>query len=512
MRLNELLIYNDIVIQCHDNPDADALASGYALWWYFKQNGRDAKFIYRGRNMIQKSNLLIMLDDLEVPVAYEPNFAREPELLVTVDCQYGQRNVTTTKAQNLAVIDHHQVTVDLPELSEVRSNIGSCSTIIWDMIKAEGLDIKDEKLLSTALYYGLYTDTNRLSEVSHPLDRDLMDSLVINKSLVLKMSNSNISLNELKITGKAIFDYEYRTENRLLILKADQCDPNILGVISDFSMETTEVDVCLAYYVSPSEIKFSVRSCVREVHANELAEFLAKDIGGGGGHMTKAGGTVRPEKLELLCGAENGSEESGSADLHTLAHDTFSARMDEYFEKYEIIYARETTLDTSDMKVYEKRPVNCGYVNLTELYPVGTRVNIRTLEGDVDVTIEDDKCLMIGVEGEIYPITRTKLYASYEVTEEPYEASFEYAPCIINSLTAEKKEVLSFAKVAVSTAKVSIHARPLKGYVKLFTAWDDEKYYTGTPGDYIAVRGDDAHDIYIIKGSLFDRLYREVRL
>ena len=35
-----------------------------------------------------------------------------------------------------------------------------------------------------------------------------MDSLVINKSLVTEMSNSNISLEELKITGKAILDYE----------------------------------------------------------------------------------------------------------------------------------------------------------------------------------------------------------------------------------------------------------------------------------------------------------------
>ena len=40
MQLKDLLKYNDIVIQCHDNPDADALASGYALWWYLTKNGR----------------------------------------------------------------------------------------------------------------------------------------------------------------------------------------------------------------------------------------------------------------------------------------------------------------------------------------------------------------------------------------------------------------------------------------------------------------------------------------
>ena len=40
--------------------------------------------------------------------------------------------------------------------------------------------------------------------------------------------------------------------------------------------------------------------------------------------------------------------------------------------------------------------------------------------------------------------------------------------------------------------------------------WDDEKYYSGTPGDYIAVREDDEHDIYIISGELFDDLYEKI--
>lgn len=169
MKLKELLKFNDIVIQCHDNPDADALASGYALYWYFEKMGKTPKFIYRGRNEIQKSNLLMMVSALEVPVDYAPNFYDKPELLVTVDCQYGQSNITKTEAENIAVIDHHQVTSDLPELSEVRSTVGSCATVLWDMISEEGLDFKEDKLLSTALYYGLYTDTSRLSELNHPL-------------------------------------------------------------------------------------------------------------------------------------------------------------------------------------------------------------------------------------------------------------------------------------------------------------------------------------------------------
>ncbi|MBQ8924355.1 MAG: DHH family phosphoesterase [Lachnospiraceae bacterium] len=500
MRLSDLLEYNNIVIQCHDNPDADALASGYALYWYFKKMNKEVRFIYRGINKINKSNLTIMLDELKIPVSYEPDFDEIPELLVTVDCQYGQRNVTMTRAEHIAVIDHHQITVNVPALSEIRSNIGSCATILWDMLRDEGLSLSEEKLLSTALYYGLYTDTNRLSEVSHPLDRDMMDSLVINKSLVTEMSNSNISLEELKITGKAILDYEYFDKYKYIMIEAEQCDPNILGVISDFSMETSGVDVCVAYYVSAEEIKFSVRSCIKEVHANELAEFLAEGIGGGGGHIYKAGGSIRPEKLTMTDDVNNSTKISR----------IFKTRLDAYFEKYEIIYAKDTILDMDGMKRYEKQPQELGFLKLSEVFPIHTIVEIRTLEGDINVRVDEDKYLMVGIEGEVYPITKEKLERSYRQTGRMYERKFEYEPTIRDVFTGEKKTVMPYAKGVISTGMSYIYARPLKRYVKLFTAWDDEKYYSGKPGDYIAVREDDCHDIYIIKERLFDLLYREV--
>ena len=135
MKLKDLLKYDNVVIQCHDDPDADALASGYAVKWFFTQNGKDARFIYRGRNAIHKSNLQIMLDKLEVPVEYAPDFDEEPDLLITVDCQYGQKNVTTTKAKKVAIIDHHQKVVKEGGWSCIRSDVGSCSTVCWDMLK-----------------------------------------------------------------------------------------------------------------------------------------------------------------------------------------------------------------------------------------------------------------------------------------------------------------------------------------------------------------------------------------
>ena len=77
---------------------------------------KEARFIYRGRNEIQKSNLKMMIKELEVPVKYDPFFTDEPDLLITVDCQYGSRNVTQLKAPKVGIIDHHQEDRHIKEL------------------------------------------------------------------------------------------------------------------------------------------------------------------------------------------------------------------------------------------------------------------------------------------------------------------------------------------------------------------------------------------------------------
>ena len=491
MQLKDLLKYENIVIQCHDNPDADALASGYALKWYFEQNRVKARFIYRGRNEIKKSNLLIMIKELEVPVEYAPDFVEVPDLLITVDCQYGQKNVTMTKAKKIAVIDHHIKSNAVAGFSWVRSDLGSCSTICWDMIKEEGLDPNNDRLLATALFYGLFSDTNKLSEVSHPLDRDMMDSLVINKGVIMEMVNSNISLDELQITGKAIINYEYHKGNKTLVIEAEACDPCILGVISDFALETENVDVCVAFYESPYEVKFSVRSCSKEVHADELAAFLAEGLGGGGGgHMLKAGGTMLPEYLTKS------------------AKETIDERLAKYYEIYLVIYAKNTKLNLSKMKPYEKINQTLGTVKLSEVFPIGTPINIRTLEGDVDTVIKEDAYLMIGVEGEVYPIDEKKLMSSYQMTNFVFTREFEYEPRIKNLQTNEVKLVMPFAKTVRTIGTSIIFAKPLDQPVKLFTAWTEDKYYSGQVGDYLAVRADDEHDIYIIKERVFDKFYK----
>lgn len=168
MKLHFLEKYNDIVIQIHNDPDADAVGSGYALYRYFLSHGKKVRLVYGGRSRITKSNILLLIESLKIPVEYinDPDLSLQtPELLLTADCQYGEGNVQNIEAANIAMIDHHNTGRESDDMCEIRSNLVSCSTIVYDMLKAEGYDVNEDISVSTALYYGLFMDSNELSEV-----------------------------------------------------------------------------------------------------------------------------------------------------------------------------------------------------------------------------------------------------------------------------------------------------------------------------------------------------------
>lgn len=324
MRLADLESYDPITIQCHDAPDADALGSAYGLYCYFQSKGRQVRMIYGGREPIHKSNLRLLVEKLQLPVEFIPPAARKglhiDGLLITTDCQYGAGNVTHFDADAVAIIDHHQQEITDVALTEIDSHLGSCSTLVWKLLKDEGYRITDENGLGTALYYGLYTDTNQFSEVYNPLDMDLRDEVPHDQGLITLLRNSTISLRELEIAGIAMLRVIYNNDYRFAVLKSEPCDPNILGLISDFLLQVDVIDSCVVFNEVGDGYKFSVRSCVQEIDASQLAAYLAEGIGSGGGHAEKAGGFISMV-----------SYEKNYPVLHSESY--FGNRMVEFFEK-----------------------------------------------------------------------------------------------------------------------------------------------------------------------------------
>lgn len=498
--LEDLKQYHPITIQCHDNPDGDAIASGFALYTYFKEQGKEVRLIYSGVNRISKANLTLMLSMFDIPIEYVREQKEEiPGLLITVDCQYGAGNVTRLPAQTVAIIDHHQVEITDVALSRIEPSLGSCSTLVWKMLTDAGYTVSDMKL-GTALYYGLYTDTNQLAEIFNPNDMDMRDEMIHDPDQIRHLRQTNLSLQEMEIAGLALLRNIYNDDYHYAVIKTKPCDPNLLGLISDFLIQVAEINSCVVYNEQDDGYKLSVRSCSKDVHANEIAAFVTEGIGSGGGHIDKAGGFINRKLYE-----------EKYPTLHTQAF--FGNRMTEFFDNNQTIYAENYEMDLSGMREYCRKSVTLGYVDLLDIFPQGTPVTIRSIGGDLNTTVDGERCIMIDMRGGICLRSKEQFLSQNHVkrgrfrTPEP----LEYNPTVKNNNDGSVKGLLSFAKTCVSIGNVRVHAKKLKKSVKIFPAHDEEHVQSGKPGDYLCVCKDDPHNIFIVEKEQFPILYHRGR-
>lgn len=493
MILSDLDRFSQIVIQVHDNPDADAVGSGYAMYEYFKGKGKDVRLVYGGANLISKSNMKLLLSELDIPIEHITEL-EAPELLLTVDCQYGQGNVQRFEAQNVAMIDHHNTGAISDEMAEIRSHLVSCSTVVYSMLKDAGFDVNESPKLATALYYGLYMDSNQLSEISHPLDRDMIDFLEYDKPLVTRLKYANFSISELETAGIAITRNNYIEKHRAAVVCSEPCDPNILGVIGDFVIQVDSIDVCIIYNECVGGYKLSIRSCAMDVAANELASFVTKNVGNGGGHLGKAGGFISSRSFK---------EKYPDGDIESY----LMGRLDEYYSGYEVVRYGESCKTPEMLRRYRKKEAEFGYVISTDLFPAGTQCRIRTLEGDVFITADENIYIMIGYIGEAYPMEKSLFETKYRPLGRPFKKDYEYAPTVIKLDEGRSIPIMPYARACMSGAGAPILAMPLEKYTKVFTRWDYETYMSGCKGDLLCYTDDSNRDVYIVKREIFNATY-----
>ena len=504
--LTDLLSYSFVIIQCHDNPDADTISCAFALSRYFEQNNLRTRLIYSGFNRISKPNIAGLVDELNIPLEFVGRDVRhvrelapeeENPLLITVDCQYGAGNVSQIECGRVCVIDHHIQEKDLADYTVIEPYLGSCATVVWRLLTDAGFDFTGNRDVSTALYYGLYTDTNSLSEIFHPVDRDMLEDLHFDVKLIRKLKGNNLTREELIVASSALNGARYDEIRHTVLFDAEPCDPNILGFISDLALQVEGVDTCVGFCEINGGVKLSIRSATYSVMAHELAEYLTKSLGSGGGNKEKAGGFFRlPEQSD--------------------AGAYVSERLRSYFSAYDKIVAGEYIPQLDQMKKYRKKALMVGYVTLDDIYPVGTDVTVRTIEGDATFSVSKDTYLMVGIQGETYPIQKAKFERTYKLLDGEFffEPEFIteafYAPTVKDNLYCKPVDLQPYIRPCTPAGETFICAKPVERDTKVFTDWYTEGYMFGNAGDYLAVRSDDPNDVYLINARIFELTYDQI--
>jgi nanoRNase/pAp phosphatase (c-di-AMP/oligoRNAs hydrolase) len=293
-KLDELLrviTREHVYIQMHKYPDQDALASAFGLQALLGMKGKKSTICYNGQ--IDKHNTLKMIELLHINIFEIDMLNMNPrDEIILVDGQKGNLNMDDFIGIEIACIDHHP-TFETTEyrFSDIRSDVGSCSTIIAEYFAENLLQISRE--VATALLYGLKVDTANLTRRVSEVDIDMF-SYLFKKSDVEKLrdfENSSLRKDDLIAYQEAISNL--KIEGRLGIAKiGDDCSEAIIGSISDFLMALSEVDFTLVYSYRVGGLRFSVRSESKVVDAGKVIKEALKGYGDGGGHSTMAAGFI----------------------------------------------------------------------------------------------------------------------------------------------------------------------------------------------------------------------------
>ena len=183
-------------------------------------------------------------------------------------------------------------------------------------------------------------------------------------------------------------------------------------------------------------------------------------------------------------------------------------RIREYLDNTEIIYAENTEKGKENVELYPLKKIPLGYVKLDELFPVGTRTIIRTMQGDMEITVEEGIVLLIGLKSDIYVLDKEEFEGDYQILEEPYEEeNAEYKPTIKSVSDSKMLQLLEHAGNCIAKETIMVRAKRLERKTKLFTQYNDNNYLTGKIGDYLTIRGKNLQELHIIDGELFTNHY-----
>lgn len=158
---------SSVLVCTHDNPDPDAIASGYALGELLQAKA-GASYVLAHGGVLGRAENRAMVRLLKIPLV---PFARvNPDdfnVVALVDTQPAHGNHRITRellsGRRLVCIDHHPARAweqAVPEFADVGGDYGATSTMLTCYLAAA--EVPFEPAVATALFYGIKSDTRDL--------------------------------------------------------------------------------------------------------------------------------------------------------------------------------------------------------------------------------------------------------------------------------------------------------------------------------------------------------------
>ncbi len=310
LRINDLRkVHEDakkMLILVHDNPDPDCIASALALRALLKRNKQTAIIGHMGEEVSRPENVA-MIEHLDIDLnVISLDDLKEFDSIAMVDVQPPFFGGAITEVDS--VIDHHpQVAPYEAKFSEIGPDEGATSTIMTSYLRAAQVEISER--LSTALLYGIKTDTVTLNRDANPGDIEAFTYLypISNLGLLRKIEKAEIPRKEVMWFGKALADHWI--EDDIFFVNLGRIDREyLIPKMADFGMQVKGMEWSVAFgIVSKSHLVISVRNVGHVKSAGRVVADLFKEIGSAGGHRSSAKAVIPLNKVRKEIG--KGSQE-----------------------------------------------------------------------------------------------------------------------------------------------------------------------------------------------------------
>jgi nanoRNase/pAp phosphatase (c-di-AMP/oligoRNAs hydrolase) len=287
-----------ILILAHNDPDPDAIASMLGLNMLLTEAGRECEMGYGG--IVGRAENRALVRYLNQPFhKLAASDIRRATLIAMVDTQPAAGNNLiheTEFARVRAVLDHHpliEATQQIP-FSDIRPEVGACSTIVTEYLRAAGLEIPAP--LATALFYGIETDTMGLGRGASPADTDAYFYLhpQVDPEALAEIQRAQVPAAYFE-SLRAALDSTRLYDGLAVTYVGEMTYPDLTAEIADLLLRLEGVRWVLSMGVYKDSLILAARSRSGRSGSGRLVHTIVAERGTAGGHGTMAGGQIQLE-------------------------------------------------------------------------------------------------------------------------------------------------------------------------------------------------------------------------
>ena len=276
-------------------PDPDSIASSLALKTLLLKSIKYATTAYVGEITRQENIALVKLLNIPMEKIEHIDFT-EFNRKAIMDGQPTHFDFLHDHRFDV-VIDHHPITKGYnASFTDIRPTYGSTSTIMTEYLNAAR--IKPTTRLSTALVYGIKTDTNNFERGTRSEDVWAFRYLFVraNKNVLRKIELSELSPEILRYF-KMGFDRMKIFKDKIFVHMGQIGNPDICVQLADFLMRVNNISWTVISSLADDNLVIILRSDGYRKDAGKMASKLFGDLGSAGGHRSAARAEIPLENL-----------------------------------------------------------------------------------------------------------------------------------------------------------------------------------------------------------------------